>query len=75
MLNIFLMIGLALVTNFSLEEANPTAKAATQLIQMLSSQQRNECQFEFEDPQRTHWMFLPGDRAGLPLREMSPGQQ
>ncbi|MEE2907559.1 MAG: DUF3500 domain-containing protein [Planctomycetota bacterium] len=52
-----------------------TTVAASKLIESLEDSQRSQGTFGFEDSQRLHWMYLPGDRAGLPLREMSTAQK
>jgi len=49
--------------------------ATFELVQSLEADQQSEAVFTFDDPQRQHWMFLPGTRAGLPLRDMTTAQR
>jgi hypothetical protein len=51
------------------------ASSANVWVSSLGSMQLDQGVFDFDDPLRLHWMFFPGDRAGLPLREMSDDQQ
>jgi len=44
--------------------------AAAALLESLDGAARERALFTFDDPRRLRWSYLPGDRVGLPLREM-----
>jgi hypothetical protein len=50
-------------------------ETAKRLLAALDSQQRARATFKFEDEERLNWHFIPKERKGLPLREMSPFQK
>jgi hypothetical protein len=50
-------------------------QAADAFVASLEPEQRAKALFEFEDAERLNWHFVPRARRGLPLKEMSPGQQ
>ncbi|MBV9267240.1 MAG: DUF3500 domain-containing protein [Acidobacteriaceae bacterium] len=59
---------------------SPTAvslmtETANRLLAALDSQQRAKATFKFEDDERMNWHFIPKERKGLPLREMTPYQK
>jgi hypothetical protein len=41
----------------------------------LSTDQRAQAMFRFDDPERSVWAYTPGDRLGLALRDMRPEQR
>ena len=47
-------------------------ESATRLLAALSPEQRAKLTFSFEDAERVNWFFVPIERKGLPLLEMSP---
>jgi hypothetical protein len=51
------------------------SEAAKQFLNSLDAGQRAKATFQFTDGERTYWHFVPFERKGLPLKEMSPAQQ
>ena len=50
---------------------------ATDLLNSLSTPQKQIVSFDLEDPAKSRWHYLPHDsfaREGLPLSDMSPAQ-
>jgi hypothetical protein len=50
-------------------------QAADAFLASLAPEQRSKALFEFEDAERLNWHFVPRQRRGLPLKEMSAEQQ
>jgi hypothetical protein len=50
-------------------------ETANRFLAALHPQQRAKATFRFEDDERLNWHFIPKERKGLPLREMSPYQK
>jgi hypothetical protein len=50
-------------------------EAATRLLAALTPEQRAKISFAFDDAERVNWFYVPIERKGLPLREMSPYQK
>ncbi len=50
-------------------------ETANRLLAALDTQQRAKATFKFEEDERLNWHFIPKERKGLPLREMSPFQK
>jgi hypothetical protein len=51
------------------------AKAANSLLEKLSGDQKAKAVFQFGDEERKNWHFIPRERKGLPLKDMSPDQR
>ncbi|RPH35052.1 MAG: DUF3500 domain-containing protein [Planctomycetota bacterium] len=51
------------------------AAAAGGFWKSLSVEQQAKARFEFKDEERLNWHFIPRDRKGLPLKEMTPDQR
>jgi hypothetical protein len=51
------------------------AEAANRWLASLTPEQRSKATFTFEDDERVNWHFIPIERKGLPLREMTPAQK
>ncbi len=49
--------------------------AASSLLTMLSAGQRQQATFAFDNAERFVWYFVPHERKGLPLKQMTPFQQ
>ena len=49
--------------------------SARAFIDSLDDEQKSQAVYSFEDSKRMHWMYLPGARAGLPLRAMNKEQR
>jgi len=50
-------------------------ETANRFLAALSSEQRAKATFQFNDDERMNWHFIPKERKGLTLREMSPYQR
>ena len=51
------------------------AAAATGFWKSLTPEQQAKARFEFKDEERLNWHFIPRDRKGLPIKEMTPDQK
>lgn len=49
--------------------------AAVEFLDSLPEAQRKAATFSFDGPQRTDWQFVPMERVGLPLRDMTLEQR
>ncbi len=54
--------------------ADMVAKA-TAWLETLDDQQRNAASFDFDSDERLNWHFIPRDRLGLPIKQMSLTQR
>jgi hypothetical protein len=70
-------IGLALLTSAysRLHSATVASDAAKAFLNSLTPEQRAQATFQFQDEERFNWHFIPKERKGLPLREMTPPQK
>ncbi len=50
------------------------ATAAQRLLKSLDDEQRAKATFSFDDPERLNWHFIPREREGLSLKEMTTDQ-
>src|SRR6187397_2185413 len=60
------------------EQARPDvamARAATAFLKTLDDGQRAKAQYAFDAEERFNWHFIPRERKGLPLKEMTPAQR
>jgi hypothetical protein len=55
--------------------ASVMTEAANRFLASLTAEQRAKATFSFDDAERSNWFFVPIERKGLPLREMSPFQK
>ena len=53
----------------------PLAGAASAFLATLEPAQRAKVQLAFDSDERFNWFYIPKDREGLPLKQMSPAQQ
>jgi hypothetical protein len=51
------------------------AVATRDFLASLRPEQRQRAVFDFENRERVNWHFVPRQRRGLPLKDMSPEQQ
>jgi hypothetical protein len=51
------------------------AEAANNLLASLTSEQSAKAVFDWKDGERFNWHFIPRERKGLPLRDMTPPQR
>ena len=74
-----LLAGLSMVLLASaytrLNSAAVMSEAANQFLNSLDAEQRAKATFQFTDDERINWHFVPWERKGLPLKEMSPAQK
>jgi hypothetical protein len=59
----------------SFSATTPSAATARTFLSTLDDTQRALASFEFDDPQRTLWAYVPQDRIGLPLQAMNADQR
>ena len=54
-----------------------TTTAATRFLASLNPEQRAKANLKFDDPNRFDWHYIPrpGQRKGLPIKEMTPAQR
>ena len=71
-----LLIGRAAVLGQRRATTETTA-AASQFLADLTPEQRAKATITFDDPNRFDWHYIPrpGQRKGLPLKEMTPAQR
>lgn len=55
--------------------ANVMAESANRFLASLTPEQKAKAVFTFEDAERVNWAFVPLERKGLTLREMTPFQK
>ena len=71
-----LALSLALLTPLRAHEAgNEMAAAANNLLVALSPEEKAKVAFDFADAERTNWHFIPRERKGLPIKEMTQEQR
>jgi len=57
------------------EAGKQMAEVATLLLTVLTPEQKAKALFPFADEERINWHFIPRERKGLPLKEMTPQQE
>lgn len=55
--------------------AEEMAEAADKFLTSLDDAQRARAEFPFNDDERRNWHFIPKDRNGLPVKDMTPEQR
>lgn len=55
--------------------AQEMAQAAGAFLASLTPAQKEQAVFEFKNDERLNWHFIPKERKGLPLKEMTPTQR
>ena len=55
--------------------ASRMTECANRFLAALDANQRGKATFPFDTDERMNWHFIPKDRKGLPLREMTPYQK
>jgi hypothetical protein len=55
--------------------ASLMVETANRFLASLNPGQRSKCGFQFGDAERLNWHFIPKERKGLPLREMTSYQK
>lgn len=71
------LIALALATSCLIahEIGHEMANAANDLLGSLTEAQRTQASLPFGSDERLNWKFVPSDRQGLPLKEMTTAQR
>ncbi len=57
------------------EAGKQMAEVATLFLSVLTPEQKTKATFNFQDEERINWHFIPRERKGLPLKEMTPQQE
>jgi uncharacterized protein DUF3500 len=70
-------MGLVLLTSayYRIHSASIMADTARTFLNSLTTEQRAQATYPFQDEQRFDWHFIPKPRKGLPFREMTPYQK
>jgi hypothetical protein len=70
-------MGIFLLTSayYRIHSAAIMSEAAQHFLASLTPEQRSRAVFRFEDNERFDWHYIPRERKGLPLREMTPPQR
>ena len=55
--------------------ASLMTECATRFLAALDAKQRAKATFLFDTDERLNWHYIPRDRRGMPLREMTPYQK
>jgi Protein of unknown function (DUF3500) len=70
------VIGMALLARgFVDSTGNHMAESASRFLTALDDSQKSQATFEFNDPERLNWHFIPRPRKGLPVKAMTPAQR
>lgn len=54
---------------------NRMAAAADRFLDALEPAQKDKATFKFDDAERVNWHFIPRERKGLSIKEMTPAQR
>jgi hypothetical protein len=76
--SLLLFIALFLTSAIQLtahEAGKQMAEVATLFLSVLTPDQKARATFPFEDEERINWHFIPRERKGLPLKDMTPQQE
>lgn len=57
------------------EAGKQMAEVASMFLSALTPEQKDKATFDFDDEERVNWHFIPRERRGLPLKEMTPQQE
>jgi hypothetical protein len=70
-------VGAILLTSayYRINSASLMSETANRFLAALTPEQRAKAVMPFESDERMHWAYVPQERKGLPLREMSPFQK
>lgn len=62
-------------TTLSAPKNKAMLRSVNLFLSSLSPEQRQKATFPFDDEERFNWHFVPRDRKGVPLKEMTPAQR
>ena len=57
------------------EDPGGMTGAANEFLAALSAKQKDKIQFNFDDNERYNWHYIPKNRKGVPLKELTQAQQ
>lgn len=70
------VVGLALWAGAYIDQSGSRmATAANRFLEALDDAQAKQATFEFDSPERLNWHFIPRERKGLPVKEMTSAQR
>jgi hypothetical protein len=70
------VVGAALWASTYLDQTGSRmAVAADRFLDSLSKAQADKAVFPFDSPERLNWHFIPRDRLGIPIKELTPEQR
>lgn len=73
---LFLGLGLVCLSPARAHDAGTQMSAiAKTLVSALAPEQKSRACFDFADAERENWHFVPRERKGLPLKDMTPQQR
>jgi hypothetical protein len=71
-----LVVGLALWASGHVEQTgSKMAVAADRFLNALAKTQAEKAVFAFDSPERLNWHFIPRDRQGIALKDLTPEQR
>src|ERR1700686_4349932 len=72
-----LIMGTILLTSayYRINSSTVMTQAARHFLNSLTAEQRSKANFQFQDDERMNWHFIPKERKGLPLLEMTAPQK
>jgi hypothetical protein len=59
----------------ALRSSEAMTRAANRFLEALTTDQRDRAAFTFQDAERLNWHFIPRERRGLPLKDMTEAQR
>jgi hypothetical protein len=68
-------VGLLTSALYRTQSAPAITENAERFLASLTQEQAAKARFTFADDERLNWHFIPKERKGLPLREMTPTQR
>jgi hypothetical protein len=70
------VVGMALWAGAYVEQTgSKMAVAADRFLDSLTKDQAGKAVFDFDSPERLNWHFIPRERKGIPIKELTPEQR
>ena len=70
------VVGMALWAGAYVEQTgSKMAVAADRFLDSLTKDQAEKAVFDFDSPERINWHFIPRERKGIPIKELTPEQR
>jgi len=63
------------IHSHSVQAASLMTECANRFLAALDAQHRAKATFRFDADERLNWHYIPKERRGVPLREMTPHQK